>query len=472
MTTPQAPGPKSWPLTPMNLGFHYLGAVTNTNACALFVFDSRLDLGRLEAAIHAALARHPLLNCRLRKRGRRYFWQASSDELPIQLRVHELDSDEAELVHQHLLDRVWSEPLALEVSRPIRFHLTQTPLRTYLQIVSPHTITDAQAIVRIARDLAECYSALEAGRQPDQTPLEVQDRAADQIVLGRISRWARLWHFFHALWLILLDVLRPDVGLDLAQERGGTDLRFIEFEPGFIDHLVGAAKRQRTSVHAVFSLAILRAYQQSGPSRPERWLRALDQVSLRGYLGPEAAEVFDVLSIPYSLRMNPRWSDAEVVTNITTTLRTLRDGAIFSEILRMRIYTTLAKLLPTSFLVDVVTGLVMKTNLLTTNPGALRSEVHAFGSVPVCSFCTFPPLLPPSRVSILFFTYQRQLRTLLLYDRAALRDPEQLLERLAGQLRRIAGVTQGASPVAALIPPPFSAPNAARTANASAASAS
>src|SRR5690606_11240978 len=117
----------------LNALFDALADVVAPNSCDIVVIDGQLDGERLRAAIATTLARHPVL-CRPLAGG--------EGTPPVDLRFHGLADDEPTRVDRHLLGLVWDEPLA-PTGRPVRFHVTRTPTRSYLQTIHTHVCADA-----------------------------------------------------------------------------------------------------------------------------------------------------------------------------------------------------------------------------------------------------------------------------------------------------------------------------------------
>ena len=97
------------PLTAMNAGFERLRLLGNINSCELVTFRNRLDHQVLKRAITAALRRHPLTNCRVRQGRFKLYWELAAEELPIDIRFVQFDSDDEGLVYDHLRDRIWAD---------------------------------------------------------------------------------------------------------------------------------------------------------------------------------------------------------------------------------------------------------------------------------------------------------------------------------------------------------------------------
>lgn len=436
--------PRTYPLPAHSLFYLYqLLTLENLNSCELLELEGRLDHERLRAALLQALARHPVLNSRIKPRFMRAFdCEVAPEPLPLDVRIAQCETDEPAAVHQLLLANVWQESSDVTAGRPVRFHLLETPTRSYLQIITVRLYNDARAGYRLAHDIAESYTALEFGKPYDTTPIEVEDRSTAALFTKHLPLRKRVRHAVGAVKLMAMDVLRPDVSMPLPDTpRGEQDFAKVDFGAELLEGLRRRAKQEKVTVHAMLALALFQVWRASAPEKVgRRWLRILDNFSLRHLTRENTDELYETLVVPYSVRLPTSGTDREVLTAMVEQLNHWKSGEILSELYRVRLYTALARFSPLRLSSELITRYVAKSNIVMSNPGPVPFPLERFGSVPIADFINFSQLFPPSRVMLIFSTFRGRLRALVVWDRNAYPDgPErELIAPLRARLAELA----------------------------------
>jgi hypothetical protein len=436
--------PRTYPLPAHSLFYIYqLLTLGNLNSCELLELEGRLDHERLRAALLQALARHPVLNSRIKPRFMRAFdCEVAPEPLPLDVRIEQCETDEPAVVHQRLLANVWQESSDVTAGRPVRFHLLETPTRSYLQIITVRLYNDARAGYQLAHDIAESYTALEFGKPYDTTPIEVADRSTAALFTQHLPFLKRLRHALGAVKLMVLDLLRPDVSMPLPDTpRGEQDFAKVDFGAELLEGLRRRAKQEKVTVHAMLALALFQVWRASSPEKVgRRWLRILDNFSLRHLTRVNTDELYETLVVPYSVRLPTSGTDREVLTAMGDQLNHWKSGEILSELYRVRLYTALARFSPLRLSSALITRYVAKSNIVMSNPGPVPFPLERFGSVPIADFINFSQLFPPSRVMLIFSTFRGRLRALVVWDRNAYPDgPErELIAPLRAKLAELA----------------------------------
>jgi hypothetical protein len=445
---------RGWRLPALNLFYVYqLLALRNINSCELLELGGHLDPARLRLALERALARHPVLNSRLRRRfWRAFYTEISAVPLPIDLRVQQCASDREGDVHEALLANIWREPIDVWAGRPVRFHLVETPTRSYLQIVTARLYNDAKAGYRLAHDIAESYSALEAGRPFDTTPIGPTDRTTASLFTRGLGAGRRLRHAIGAVKYLLQDLLRNDAKLATRRvRRGPTDFLKVDLPAEVLGGLQKRARASGVTVHALLALAVLRLWRRTAPlGRAAPALRVLDNFSLRRFARVAVDDVYETFVVPYTLRLPTRGSDDQVLSSASRQLARWKQGEILSELYRVRLYAALARVSPIKLSASLVARFIAKANIVVSNPGPIPYALERFGSVEIADFYNFSQLLPPSRIMLIFSTFRRRLRATVVYDRGAYPDgpTQEVVAPFVDELRRIAGgeTARGAAP--------------------------
>jgi len=441
-------------LSPLNLLYHMLSSRVDPNSCDVVILDGHLDHGVLKQAIARALRCHPQLSSHVVHRGGKSFWRVPPDELPIDFRVQPLPKDTPGAVDAALVANIWNEPLPIASGRPIRFHLIETPRRSYLQTIHTHLYADATSCYTLTDHVAESYAAIVDGRPWQQGPVDVEDRGVRALLTRRLSTRERLMGKLGGAMLSLPDFLSEDGGLALPEgPPGPRAFARAVLDPRRTSGLVAAARERKSTLHSLVKLAFLRAADRfnrtrRGASRP---LRVWDFFSLRQLAPPQAAGLYDCLAIIYPVTMDPRWSDTEALAAFKDQLQRLRGGEVIAHVERLQwLFDVFGPALPLEWLATAWPH-IFKSNVFLTNPGVCPSRLEAFGGVPVVDYVTFPQLFHPARVMFVLSTFRDHLRILAIYDRSSFADDftTALFEPFLAELGCLSAVDVGAGDPAA-----------------------
>lgn len=438
-------------LSPLNLFYHAMSHRINPNSCDLVVLDGHLDHRALKHAACRALQRHPQLSSYLLTRGRQYFWRVPRDEMPVDFRIHSLNVEDPGAVDACLMANIWGERLPLESGRPIRFHLIETPRRSYLQTIHTHVYADATSCYTLTEHIAESYAAYIAGRPFSTTPIDLEERSARALSTMRHPTRVRLKHILDGARMNLPDLFGPGGGLALPERPPGPRaFSRVSLDPRQTKELIAAARSLKSTLHNLIKLAFLRAAdgfnrRRGAPSRP---LRVWDFFSLRSMAPQEAAGVYDCLAVIYPVGMDPAWSNEEALRVFKDQVHGLRAGGAVAHAERFWwLFRILGAALPLAWL-GAGWPYLFKSNVFLTNPGVCPSRLDAIGGVPVIDYITFPQLFLPAKVMFVVATFRDCLRILAIYDRAAFDEnfEDALFTPFLAELDRVSGIGIDASP--------------------------
>ena len=419
-------------MTPMQTAFHHLGELANPNSGELIVFDGPLNLELLRNAISCALKRHPLLNSVPKKHRGVMRWREAVDALPVELRVYETQETDESRVRSKLWRHLWAEKLPAE-GRQVRFIYTQGPRRSYLQICAPHTVTDACSGTRLAADIGNAYGALCEGKLWRAKTIVPLERPVKDVFLKELSLWRRARLIGTLAKHMVRDVVADGAGLNLEvpKEAGPTEVSVTPLCPKLLSRTIKVARRQNTTAHSLFLLALSRARTEMvDPITAKRPLRLNDFATLRPFADRDVSDAFDVLVVPNQITIDPNWDDETALKTLSSHIRKQKQGGVLSELYRLSMYGALARFLPTRLTAGLVFKYVNKSDIAVTNPGRVpwQDELERFGDVKIVDFINFPHLLPPTKVVLIFTTFRGSLRIVQLYDSKAM--PEGVEETL------------------------------------------
>lgn len=429
----------------LNALFESLASAVVPNSCDVVVVAGRLDHQRLRAAIGQALQAHPILCSRMVRQGQGTAWQVPDAELALDIRFHILDHDEPDTVDAHLLGLVWDEPLPQD-RRPVRFHVTETPARTYVQTIHTHIYADATACYTLTEHIAAIY-----GGQPGELErMDVAQRGITELFAKTLSRGEQLTLRARGIAQTLRDLGTKHGGLALPRRStaGRRRLARFVFSPEETRQMRAAARERGHSIHAFFQLAFLRAAteynRQRNVERPR--LRLWDFFSLRP-LADEARTLYDCLALIYPVELDARWSDDQVLAHCTQTIEEMRKRDLLMHAYRFQsLFQVFGKLVPARWFMKIWPYL-FKSNVFLTNPGVCPSRLERFGDAPVIEYVTFPQLFFPADLMFVFSTFRDCLRILVLYDEDALGSTihQELLQPFLHNLGALAGLDLAAA---------------------------
>jgi hypothetical protein len=387
----------------LNALFDAFADVVVPNSCDIVVIDGELDRERLREAIATSVARHPVL-CRPLAGG--------EGTPPLDLRFHLLEDDEPARVDQHLLGLIWNEPLR-PTGRPVRFHVTLTPTRSYFQTIHTHVYADASACYLLTMQIAESYAQPHA-----RVAVHPAHVAPAELLASVTSRCERAMHHSRGLLQTVRDWRAAPAGLAVPADApvGRRKLTRLTLTEDQTKRLRAAARARGHSMHAFFQLAFLRAAteynRRRGVLRPT--LRMWDFFSLRPLLDRDSTR-YDCLALIYPVMLDARWSDDECLAHCSETVKRMRAGELLSHAAR---FASLRRIVPRRGFMRVWPSL-FKSNVFFTNPGVCPSPLLRFGELDVVDYVTFPQLFDPSDVQFIFSTFRERLRILVVHDEAA-----------------------------------------------------
>jgi len=401
--------------------FYHLSELTNCNSGELITLEEKLDVSLLKRAISLAVRRHPLLNqLPTKKRGKPY-WMEMEADLPIHLTHCAVSETDPDKLYPILWNNLWAEPID-ELSRQVRFIYTETPEYAYLQICAPHTVTDACSGTKLAADIAQAYTALSDGRTWVAKPEENVTEPLPDVFLTTRTSMQRMLVALYALTEIVTDIFRRGRGLRPIDKtkQGPTGVHVTPVSEALLNRTITVARTVNASAHTLFLLALTRARQEMlGPDGGNTPFRINDFATLRPFASKDLRNTFDVLVVPHQMTIKPSWSDDVAIRKINGQLQSKKQGGILTELYRLSLYSTLARLAPSRWGANMVFKHINKSDMAVTNPGRVlwEHDLSHFGDIRVLDFVNFPNLLPPARVVMIFTTFRDQLRIVQLYDK-------------------------------------------------------
>ncbi|MEN9786948.1 MAG: hypothetical protein RLZZ299_2212 [Pseudomonadota bacterium] len=382
------------PAGPAARAWQRLATQVDTRSCELVALDGRLDGARLEAALDHVVAQHPLLHVRWD----RTRWATPDAPLRVTPEEHDAPWDTSACAA-----RAWEDgdPDATQV-RWIRARD-----RDGLAIQVPHARTDARSGAQVVADLAEAYGALGRGTTPvrraDDAPWEPEvllpTRAGERVA---------------ALRRILSDLAAPAAWTrDPTLPRGRSRVRVLDLGPAAWGRVKARAAADGTTPHVRLCLATARAFGTS---------RLLDLASVRGLATADVGARADVLVVPWVLHVPGAGHAHDAAATVAAQVATVKEGVARAELARLGLYESVADWIPVELAIRATTRLVVKADVVHTNPGPVHVPLDTFGDLRVTDFVNFPRLVPPARAGVVWTTFRGRLRMIALWDDGAWPD--------------------------------------------------
>jgi hypothetical protein len=413
---------------------------TQEHCCDVLELEGTLDPSLLRATVELVVRRHPLLSFQLTRRWNRFEWQPLSGPVPI----HFASCEEPEL-HTSLMRNAWGPRSPEDRTRAVAFHVTQCGSRSFLQVVSPHFATDATSGARIAYDLTQIYSTLEAGNPVSDFVFDAVDRSPEALFHKPSTPGDRLHRWRDAALETWRDARSDGCGLALPATlpRGKMSLLRVDLDSRLLSALKSESKRRRTTLHALLCLGTLRAREHFNRSRgrPNEPALLTDLVSLRPFVRrPELAELAEVMSLPFTHRLDPTRSEDELLDDIVRDIQRAKSGGVWAELSRMKLLARAP--VPHSAMNAVQAKVGHAANLTVTNPGPVPYPLENMGTLPVRDFYSFAPCFPPGRLMLSFTTFRNRMRLVATYDANAFSGglSSEFVGPLEDELRRLGGV--------------------------------
>ena len=442
------------PLLTTEACFYHLARLSNIDSGELLTLARAPDLKLLSKALEHTRRAHPLSRALLvpPRWWRRGHWliEPAPDPLVIEERtlpegisVGRGEPSDEEL--SSLCAELWRRPSSLGDQVPVSLTIYRSPgsARTFLLIRCPHFATDAYAGARFASDLLENYGALERGEPPvkgGQTIGCPSGEHSDPFQRLEVSPLQKLIAAFSAPLSLIRDFLTPASGFGFPERpRGASRLLRIRLEEPALQRLRAAARLGGITAHTLFSAALARLRSHHRPDAPP--LRFVDLSDLRPLIAPEEREQLACLVLPFSQTL-PRAADARgargerALRRLMRSIKALRGGRALAEFYRLRLYVFFARCLPLERISAGLFRWVLKTDLVTTNPGPVPFSFERCGSIPVLDFINFPNISGGARLGLIYTTFRGALRILCIADSAALTEGEQRapLQALTGEI--------------------------------------
>ena len=445
MKSPENTAGSLRPLHEMETLFYYLtqGGVSG-NASDVIVLDGPLERPVLEAALNCWVRRHPVLSSVLVKKAwRRLYWKPDQS-LPVDIRYSTLDCDDEVTVFAHLTERAWNHGFELERERPIRFHYSETPSRTYLQVITSRLYTDGMTGALMAREIVDAYNATSRGETWDNTPVDLA-QPRHRLFLNHLPWRRRLQLVGWGATELLRDLLASGHSLALApRPRGTVRMQRLHLNQELLGEIRRFSRQNQCTVHVGISLAFIRACQVFNRRRgvEAEHLRLMDLFSIRRFGCVPLDHVFDSLAVPYHLRVAVGGSDAQLMQRIQRRLDELKDGRILAYLHVWSFFLLLAKFLPVSKAAAWLSRLE-RANVMLSNPGPTGEGLSRMGHATVVDLIDHPYLYPPERLFVIMSTFRGNLRGTVLFDEQSFPDGvEELLTAFVEQLERLGEHTQ------------------------------
>lgn len=445
---------KPTPLTAFDMLFFFPAQLDIGNSCDILVLNGKVDRDRFKKAVELLSARHPLLNQRLQRHLWKYSWIPIDENVEFDIRYFKADTQNEQELLSTLAKRVWMERIDLYSERCVRFYITETESKSYVQIISHHVCADGTACTLLASDLAECYGAATENRPPMPQHTTEQLADADKEITSQLSFIERCWFFITALITMVIAILfnryEPSIPTENPGDKKVINVNKMDLGEELLTDLKQTAKKKSTTLHPLLLTALARAKDEYLNNRniKKDKITIVDLFSMRDMTENNMSRVYNSLVTFFLRHVDSSQSDEEIIASLNSELRPETKDKLFIRYYFVQIITWM-KFLPQRFqdpACSVLCTQLMPTNVSVTNPGLVKYPIDTFGELDIVDYYTFPYLYGTLRIMFLANTFHNKLNITCIYDTSAFSadDIEELMAKYAAKLR---GMTAGhASP--------------------------
>lgn len=396
----------------------------NANTSELIFFDCILDAEEFYLAVIKSIKQYDVLESTIHRKWPFYFWKKNKN-LPLSIKRYTKDFTTDQQAIEFLTEFLWSEPIDPFSERLIRFNIVEYCGKCCVQVLSSHVLADAKSCASLVKDICMHYGKFEEQTQITNheafvMPLTFIKRAilGVQLLFNMISEL-----FYNTAYLPKSNI-----------EKGKNVFYYHQFSSKFLPKLLDIAKQNQVTLHTVLTCYLSVIYQ-----KPNEKLKILDTFSLHRYFGQNEKR-YGLFMIPYGLKLKNKGSKNLELTPIFNQLKKMKNGAIYKEVLRQKIYGNILSISPKfmmPFLVKLVGHLSLKGNLILSNLGV--SDPWFYGEqakqLKLKDYIIYSVCLPPGRLALAFNTYNNKLRVTAvtdsnLFNQSSLADSFNKLEQL------------------------------------------
>lgn len=441
---------KPFPLTAFDMLFFFPAQLDIGNSCDILVLNGKVDRDRFKKAVQLLSSRHPLLNQRLQRKLWKYSWVPIDENIEFDIRYYNAETQDEQETISTLAKRVWDEPIDLYSERVVRFYITESETKSYVQIISHHVCADGTACTLLASDLAECYGAVTENRPPMPQHTTEQLADADREVTSQLSFTERCWFFISALVTILIEVIfnryEPSIPTENPGDKKVINVKKMNLGEEGLTDLKQAAKRKSTTLHPLLLTALARAKDDYLSKRniTKNKITIVDLFSMRDMTENNMSRVYNSLVTFFLRHIDSSQSDEEIIASLNSQLRPETKDKLYIRYYFVQIITWL-KFFPQRFqdpACDVLCTQLMPSNISVTNPGLVKYPIDTFGELDIVDYYTFPYLYGTIRIMFLANTFHNKLNITCIYDTSAFSadDIEEFMAKYASKLK---GMTEG-----------------------------
>jgi len=432
------------PLSLLELLFLFPTQLETGNSCDILVLNGKIDNTLFEQAVELLSSRHPLLNHRMERKLWQYNWVPISDDVPFDIRYFQAGSDDEETLVRELVERVWQEKIDIKSERVVRFYITESRTKTYIQIISHHVCADATACALLASDLAECYGAVKDNRLPVPVHGTKHMINSSKDIESRLSFRERCVLFLKSLVLVVHHAIKNNYKQAIPTANPGdkstVNLKKVNLGSTMLSDLKAVSKARSTTLHPLLLTALARAKDEYLAARniENKVLTYADLYSLRSLATNDMSRVYNSMVMLYIRHIDSTQSDDEIIAGLNAELRPANKYDVYVHYFTLKL-VNLSRVLSTALQNRISASLFnssIPTNLSFTNPGVLRYPLEKFGDQDIVDYYTFPFLYGPMRITFLANCFHNNLNITCIYDETAFseRDIDELLERYIARL--------------------------------------
>ena len=419
-----------------------------------FRLKGRLNLPALDEAINEAVCRHPLLGCRVERRGGRYWWVWS----PEVVSRAELNPDVWRAT------KPWMQPINLSIETGIRAWGDVTDIEAEITLQFHHACCDGIGASQFLEDIAVYYARLTTvdGPLPELRPLRPEalltradpgPRRVGRLRGSLPRRLARMLRdSIDFLFLERKEVLKAMPGDDSGEEAEEFNLQSEYLDRAATRRLRNVASRANVTLNDILTRDLMKTLDEwnseSGGARRGKLICVLIPCSLRGPADDQLPAA-NVLGYAFPVRKRRDMLDSAVLlTNLGEEMSEFlkaQHGWLFVQGLQIAQKIPFLMSLSASILryrcmsTAVLSHMGNRLNSISSRLKTVGDTIHV-GNMTLAEIRCVPPLRYGTHAAVATYIFGGRLMINLRCDPATfgVRQTRQFLDRYVARLRRSA----------------------------------
>ena len=313
-------------------------------------------------------------------------------------------------------------PLNIYERPPIAFHYIETKKKSYLLVTSSHACSDAHSGAILIKELRESYNRI-LNKEPNKSKHSRISRG-DSPFLSSLSTKEKFLHSARAFRELAQLTLTPGDSLFIPEskrERGTRIVHKYDLGSEQLKKIKKVAKLHNSTVHGLLTVAVASLVEEFNLEQgvKKKKIRMTEVFSARSLSHENTTEEYNNFTVPYFYEVDLANDLCDQLAHKNEQLNRLKSEDQYSQIFLNNIYGKIVSITPKNQLknlMSIVGKKVLKSNFLLTNPGVLQLTSESFGDIKINDFFNFNATYCSLRLNIIFSTFERSFRVVIVTD--------------------------------------------------------